>query len=124
MSNKRRNYLKCLLECSNFHRKYLNVYPKWEFSHIGLQVKNFGGLKVMYSDLLHAKTPGFPSLCSKVLGTKYATLCQYVLRKGQTPRLLRGEFWSYVLASDQIVGAKNQISFNRILISIWRKYSG
>lgn len=37
--------------------------------------------------------------CKRVLSQKHSPLCQHVLRKGQTPKPLRGELWSYVLGS-------------------------
>lgn len=78
-----------------------SVYPKWEFSHITLSVRNLLDLKIFYRDLLKPSIPfaEWSLQCKKILLQKHSPLCQHVLRKGQTPTPLRGEFWSYVLGS-------------------------
>lgn len=40
------------------------------------------------------------SQCKRILCQKHSPLCQYALKKGQTPKPLRGELWSYVLGSN------------------------
>lgn len=77
------------------------MYPKWEFSHITLPVRNLLDLKIFYRDLLKPSIsiPEWNLQCKKILLQKHSPLCQYVLRKGQTPTPLRGELWSYVLGS-------------------------
>lgn len=85
------------------NRKYYSVHPKWEFSHIMLPVKNLRQLNVHFNDILRPKIANWTSQCKKILQKKHSPLCQYVLKKGQTPRPLRGELWAYVLGSNSYV---------------------
>lgn len=76
-------------------------YPRWEFSHIALPVRNLAELRIHFSDLLRQEmnVADFTGYCIKVLNFKHSPLCQQVLKKGTTPAPLRGELWSLVLGS-------------------------
>lgn len=78
--------------------------PKWEFSHIGLNVKNLFELRLLYSDLIRQEynAGSWPTQCSRVLQSKHAPLCQHLLKKGQTPTPNRGSLWSFVLLGNHI----------------------
>lgn len=78
-----------------------SVYPKWEFSHITLPVRNLSDLKIFYGDLLKPSIPfaEWSLQCKKILLQKHSPLCQHVLKRAKTPTPLRGELWSYVLGS-------------------------
>lgn len=80
-----------------------SIYPKWEFSHITLPVKNLLELKMHFRDLLRPPIPNWSTQCKRILGQKHAPLCQHALKKGQTPKPLRGELWSYVLGSHNFI---------------------
>lgn len=76
-------------------------YPRWEFSHIALPVRNLVELRIHFSDLLRQEmnVADFTGYCIKVLNFKHSPLCQQVLKKGATPAPWRGELWSLVLGS-------------------------
>lgn len=110
MSNSNQNFL-CLFLVSDLCLR--SVYPKWEFSHITLPVKNLHELKRHFHDLLRAPIPFWSIQCKRILAQQHAPLCQFALKKGQTPKPLRGELWSYVLGSNNFVNVmyKLRISF-------------
>lgn len=95
------NLIQCLFLCS--------VYPKWEFSHITLPVKNLLELKMHFRDLLRPPIPNWSTQCKRILSQQHAPLCQHALKKGQTPKPLRGELWSFVLGSHNFVNVINLI---------------
>lgn len=84
-----------------------SVYPKWEFSHIMLPVKNLHELKRHFHDLLRAPIPFWSIQCKRILVQQHAPLCQYALKKGQTPKPLRGDLWSYVLGSNNFINVRD-----------------
>lgn len=84
------------------------LLPKWEFSHIGIHVKNFCDLRQYYSELLRNCDNIDATLqCKKVLKLRHAPLCQHVLKRGDTPPPVRGALWSYVLGSNIESHVKN-----------------
>lgn len=90
-----------------FTSTHYSVYPKWEFSHITLPVKNLLELKSHFRDLLRPPIPNWLVQCKRILSQQHAPLCQHALKKGQTPKPLRGELWSYVLGSNNLVNVKS-----------------
>lgn len=78
-----------------------DLLPKWEFSHIGLPVKNFFELRTHFAELFRNELNmnDWTVQCRKVLKSRHAPLCQQILKKGLTPPPFRGSLWSYVLGS-------------------------
>lgn len=68
-----------------------------------LPVKNRRQLNAHFNDILRPKIANWTNQCKKMLQKKHSPLCQLVLKKGQTPRPLRGELWAYVLGSNTYV---------------------
>lgn len=56
-----------------------------------------------FRDLLRLPIPNWSTQCKRILSQRHAPLCQHALKKGQTPKPLRGELWSYVLGSHSFV---------------------
>lgn len=83
---------------------HISLHPKWEFSHIGLSVKNLFELRLHYSDLIRQEYNfgSWSTQCHRVLQSKHAPLCQHLLKKGQTPTPYRGSLWSFVLLGNPI----------------------
>lgn len=52
-----------------------------------------------FRDLLRPSIPNWSAQCKRILSQRHAPLCQHALKKGQTPKPLRGELWAYVLGS-------------------------
>lgn len=77
------------------------MFPKWEFSHIAISVKNLFELRVHYLDLIRSdsKSENWLEQCQRVVAHKHAPLCQHILKKGITPALHRGSLWANVLGS-------------------------
>lgn len=84
------------------------MYPKWEFSHIAISVKNLFELRVHYLDLIRNdhKSDNWLEQCRKVVEQKHAPLSQHILKKGITPAPHRGALWAQVLGSQ----VKNYVS--------------
>lgn len=76
-----------------------SIYPRWEFSHITLKVKNLQEIRTHFRSLLRVVPSNWIWRCEQILAQKNSPLCQYALRNGQIPKPLRGALWSYVLGS-------------------------
>lgn len=77
------------------------MFPKWEFSHIAISVKNLFELRVHYLDLIRndCKSDNWLEQCQKVVDHQHAPLSQHILKKGMTPALHRGALWAQVLGA-------------------------
>lgn len=87
--------------CARAFHCFERLYPRWEFSHIAIPVKNLFELRVHYLDLIRndCKSDNWLRQCQKVVNLKHSPLCQHILKKGNTPAPHRGALWSYVLGS-------------------------
>lgn len=82
---------------------FSSLYPRWEFSHIAVPVKNLFELRVHFLDLIRNEAgrtdTHWLEQCQKIVQVKHSPLCQHILKRGNTPAPHRGALWSYVLGS-------------------------
>lgn len=72
-----------------------------------------------FRDLLRLPISNWSLQCKRILSQRHAPLCQHALKKGQTPKPLRGELWSYVLGSHSFVNVCTTFCY---LLSLFHKF--